>query len=107
MTFCYIDDLINVILKVMASGDQFLGPINTGNPKEFTVKELANLVIEKINKRNSGNLKVIYKPLPSDDPTQRKPDITLAKNLFNWEPQISLNEGLDKTIEYFRSKIRD
>ena len=105
-SFCYIDDLINVILKVMASGDQFLGPINTGNPKEFTVKELANLVIEKINKRNSGNLKVIYKPLPSDDPTQRKPDITLAKNLFNWEPQISLNEGLDKTIEYFRSKIR-
>lgn len=104
-SFCYIDDLIDVILKVMASGDQFLGPINTGNPKEFTVKELANLVIEKINKRNSGNLKVIYKPLPSDDPAQRKPDITLAKNLFNWDPQISLNEGLDKTIEYFAHKI--
>ena len=105
-SFCYIDDLIDIILKVMASNDQFLGPINTGNPKEFTVKKLASLVIEKINKRNGGNLKVIFKPLPSDDPTRRKPDITLAKNLFNWDPQISLDEGLDKTIEYFSSNMK-
>lgn len=100
-SFCYVDDLIDVIIKMMASDDEFLGPVNTGNPDEFTVKELAELVIEKINK----DLKIVYKPLPSDDPTQRRPDITLAKTKLNWEPKIKLSEGLDKTIEYFRGKI--
>ena len=101
-SFCYIDDLIEVIIKMMASDDTFLGPVNTGNPDEFTISELAQLVREKINK----DLKIIYKPLPSDDPTQRKPDISLAKTKLGWEPKIKLNEGLDKTIEYFAKKIK-
>lgn len=106
-SFCYVDDLIDVIIKMMASEDEFLGPVNTGNPGEFTIKELAELVIEKINKRDNKNLKVVYKPLPADDPTQRKPNITLAKTKLDWEPKIKLNEGLDKTIEYFANKIRE
>lgn len=102
-SFCYVDDLIEIILKVMASDDDFTGPINTGNPGEFTIKELAELVQEKIN----PDLNVIYKELPSDDPTQRRPDITLAKEKFGWEPKIKLSEGLDKTIEYFAKKIKE
>lgn len=101
-SFCYVDDLIEVIVRMMASEDDFTGPVNTGNPGEFTIKELADLVKEKINK----DLNVVYKPLPSDDPTQRRPDITLAKTKLNWEPKIKLNEGLDKTIEYFDKKIK-
>ena len=100
-SFCYVDDLIDVIVKMMASEDDFLGPVNTGNPDEFTIKELAELVREKINK----DLRIIYKQLPEDDPTQRRPDITLAKTKFGWEPKIKLSEGLDKTIEYFRKKL--
>lgn len=106
-SFCYVDDLVNVIIKMMASEDEFIGPVNTGNPSEFTIKEFAELVIGKINKRDNKNLKVIYKPLPSDDPTQRRPDITLAKAKLGWEPIIRLNEGLDKTIEYFANKIKE
>ena len=105
-SFCYVDDLIEVMIRMMSSDDSFLGPVNTGNPTEFTVKELAQLVIEKINKRNNSNLKVIYKPLPSDDPTQRRPDITLAKTKLNWQPKVELKDGLDKTIEYFNKKLR-
>jgi len=101
-SFCYVDDLIEVIVRMMASEDDFTGPVNTGNPGEFTIKELADLVKEKINK----NLNIVYKPLPSDDPTQRRPDITLAKTKLNWEPKIKLAEGLDKTIEYFDKKIK-
>jgi len=101
-SFCYIDDLINVIVKMMASEDEFTGPVNTGNPGEFTVKELAELVKEKVNK----DLKITYLPLPQDDPTQRRPDITLAKTRLNWEPKISLKDGLDKTIEYFDKKLK-
>lgn len=100
-SFCYVDDLIDIIIKVMESEDDFLGPINTGNPGEFTVKELAEMVRDKINR----DLKLVYKPLPSDDPTQRRPDISLAKTKFGWEPKIKLNEGLDKTIEYFAMRI--
>ena len=100
-SFCYVDDLVEVIVRVMASDDDFLGPVNTGNPGEFTIKELADLVKEKINK----DLKITYKPLPSDDPTQRRPDITLAKEKFGWEPTVKLSEGLDKTIEYFAERI--
>ena len=105
-SFCYVDDLIEIIIRMMNSDNDFLGPMNTGNPNEFTVKELAQLVIEKINKRNNSNLKVIYKPLPSDDPSQRRPDITLAKTKLNWEPKVELKDGLDKTIEYFDKKLR-
>ena len=101
-SFCYVDDLIEVIIKMMASEDDFIGPVNTGNPGEFTIKELAELVREKINK----NLKFVYKSLPSDDPTKRKPDITLAKTKLNWEPKINLSEGLDKTIKYFYKKLK-
>lgn len=102
-SFCYVDDLVEIILKVMESDDDFTGPVNTGNPDEFTIKELAELVREKIN----PNLNVISKELPSDDPTQRRPDITLAKEKFGWEPKIKLSEGLDKTIEYFAKKIKE
>lgn len=98
-SFCYVDDLIELIIRVMNSPKNFTGPINTGNPGEFTIKELAELVVKKIG----GN--IIYKDLPKDDPTQRRPDITLAKKEFGWEPKITLNEGLDKTIEYFKTQI--
>lgn len=101
-SLCYVDDLIEVIIKMMASEDDFVGPVNTGNPEEFTIGELANLIKEKINKE----LKIVYKPLPADDPTQRRPDITLAKTKLNWEPKIKISDGLDKTIEYFDRKIK-
>jgi UDP-glucuronate decarboxylase len=101
-SFCYIDDLIEVIIRMMASEDDFVGPVNTGNPEEFTIRELADLVKEKINK----DLKIVYKPLPADDPTQRRPDITLAKTKLNWEPKVKLSEGLDKSIEYFDKRIK-
>ncbi len=96
-SFCYVDDLIEALILTMATDDKFLGPINLGNPSEFTISELASLVVKKIN----PELKVIYKPLPSDDPTQRRPDITLAKKVLNWEPKVQLSDGLDRTIEYF------
>lgn len=101
-SFCYVDDLIDAIILMMGTEDEFLGPVNTGNPSEFTIKELAELVREKINR----DLKIIYKPLPMDDPTQRKPDITLANQKLNWFPQIKLSDGLDKTIKYFDNKIK-
>ena len=101
-SFCYVDDLIEVIIRMMASEDDFVGPVNTGNPEEFTIRELADLVKEKINK----DLKIVYKPLPADDPTQRRPDITLAKTKLNWEPRIKISDGLDKTIEYFNRRIK-
>ncbi len=100
-SFCYVDDLIELIIRVMNSGKDFTGPINTGNPDEFTIKELAELVIDKIK----GASKIVYKDLPADDPTQRKPDISLAKAKFNWQPSIKLTAGLDKTIEYFKTQI--
>ncbi|MDO4162582.1 MAG: SDR family oxidoreductase [Pseudomonadota bacterium] len=101
-SFCYVDDSIEASLRMMAADDNFSGPVNIGNPEEFTIKELAELIREKINQ----NLHIIYKPLPSDDPTQRKPDISLAKKQLGWEPQIKLTEGLDKTIEYFQKKLQ-
>lgn len=100
-SFCYVDDLIDAIIKTMATNDDFLGPINLGNPDEFTINELAQLVKEKIN----NNLNITYNPLPTDDPTQRRPDISLAKKILNWEPKVKLSQGLDKTIEYFAKKI--
>jgi UDP-glucuronate decarboxylase len=78
--------------------ENFVGPVNIGNPQEFTVLELA----EKIMKKLGSKKDIIFEPLPSDDPTKRKPDITLAKKELNWNPKVSLDEGLDKTIEYFR-----
>lgn len=98
-SFCYVDDLIEGIVRMMNSEKGFTGPVNLGNPGEFTIKELAEMVVAKIGG------KVVYKDLPSDDPTQRKPDITLAKNKLGWEPKIPLAQGLDKTIEYFKTQI--
>lgn len=100
-SFCYVDDLIEVIVRIMNSSDDFVGPVNIGNPGEFTIKELAEKVIQKVG----GKSKIIYCDLPKDDPTQRKPDISLAKNKLSWEPRIDLDTGLDKTIEYFRTEI--
>lgn len=100
-SFCYVDDLIEVMIRMMNSPKGFTGPINTGNPKEFTIKELAEMVVNKI----VGTSKVVYKDLPSDDPTQRRPDITLAKEKLGWSPKVEISQGLDKTIAYFKTQI--
>ena len=99
-SFCYVDDLIEGMVRLMNSRDGFTGPVNIGNPGEFTIKELAEIVIELTG---TGS-KLVYEPLPSDDPTHRKPLIDLAKKELNWEPHIQLREGLKRTIEYF-SKV--
>ncbi len=101
-SFCYVDDLVEVIIGLMCSADDCIGPINIGNPNEFTIKELATLVIELTESKSE----LIYKPLPSDDPMQRQPDISVAKNILGWEPQIQLVEGLSCTIPYFANLIR-
>ena len=100
-SFCYVDDLIEGMVRLMNSRDGFTGPVNIGNPGEFTIKELAEIVIEL----TGSSSKLIYKELPQDDPTQRRPDITLAKKELDWEPTIQLKEGLMSTIEYFRQVI--
>ena len=86
---------------MMESGDDFLGPVNIGNPGEFSMLELAEKVIEKTGSKS----KIVFKPLPSDDPKMRRPDITLAKSKLDWEPKVKLDEGLEKTIEYFKTKL--
>jgi len=96
-SFCYVDDLIEAFVRLMDTPDDFTGPVNTGNPNEFTIKELAEKVIELTGSKSD----LIHKPLPSDDPTQRQPNITLAKEKLDWEPQVQLEEGLRKTIPYF------
>ncbi len=101
-SFQYVDDLVEGMLKMMATGDDFTGPVNIGNPGEFTILELAEKVIDMIGSKS----KIVYRPLPSDDPMQRKPDISLAKEKLNWEPKIPLEEGLKKTIAYFEELIR-
>ena len=96
-SFCYVDDLINGMIKLMESREGFPGPVNIGNPVEFTIRELAELVIEMTGSRS----KLVQLPLPSDDPTQRRPDISLAKRELDWEPKVALRDGLEKTIAYF------
>lgn len=98
-SFCYRDDLIEGIVRMMNGSDEFIGPVNIGNPGEFTIRELAELVIELTGAKSS----IIEKPLPEDDPTRRRPDITLAKKHLDWEPKIALREGLEKTIAWFES----
>ena len=100
-SFQYIDDLIDGLVKMMNNNRNFLGPVNLGNPNEFSIKELAQKVINTTDSKS----KIIYKPLPEDDPSQRQPDISLAKKELNWEPKISLEEGLEKTINYFKKII--
>lgn len=97
-SFCFVDELVDGFVRFM-NQDQSIGPMNLGNPTEFTIKELAEKVIEL----TGTDSKIIYKDLPSDDPTQRKPDITLAQELIDWAPNIQLEAGLMKTIEYFKS----
>lgn len=98
-SFQYVDDLVEAMIKMMNSPKKFIGPVNVGNPQEFTIKELALKILKLIPESKS---KIIYKKLPQDDPRQRKPDITLAKESLHWEPKIKLEDGLKKTIEYFR-----
>ncbi|MBQ3272461.1 MAG: SDR family oxidoreductase [Solobacterium sp.] len=100
-SFCYVDDLIEGMIRMMNSREGFTGPVNVGNPGEFTILQLAKMVIELTGSKS----KIVYRELPQDDPLQRKPDITLAKKELNWEPTIALREGLIKTIDYFRSVI--
>ena len=100
-SFCYVEDLIEGLIRMMESCDDFHGPVNLGNPGEFTIKELAEKVIELTGSRS----RVIYKPLPQDDPARRRPDISLAKRELGWEPGIPLESGLRKTIEYFKSQV--
>ena len=101
-SFQYVDDLVEGMIKMMATPDSFIGPVNLGNPGEFTIKQLAQTVIDMTGSRS----KIVYKPLPADDPTQRKPDISLARQHLNWEPHIKLEEGLAKTIAYFENELR-
>lgn len=101
-SFQYVDDLIEAMVRMMATDDSFIGPVNTGNPGEFTMLELAEKVIELTDSQS----RIVFCPLPGDDPKQRKPDISLAKEkLDGWEPQIKLEDGLKKTIAYFAGKI--
>lgn len=97
-SFCYVDDLIDGIIKMMNSSDDFTGPVNLGNPQEFKIIELAEIILRLTNSKS----KIVYKPLPEDDPMQRRPLIELAKKELNWEPEIPLEEGLKLTIKYFR-----
>lgn len=99
-SFCYVSDMVDGCMKMMHRED-FIGPVNLGNPHEFSIKSLAELVL-KVTESQS---EIVYKPLPEDDPVQRQPDIALAKQELNWEPQVELREGLEKTIDYFRQIV--
>jgi len=101
-SFCFVDDLIEGIIRMMNSDELFQGPVNLGNPGEFTMLELA----EKVIKHTNSDSKIVFKDLPKDDPTQRKPDISLAKEKLNWEPHINLDEGIDKSIDYFKKELK-
>jgi len=101
-SFQYVDDLLDAMEKMINNTDNFIGPVNLGNPDEFTILELAKKVLDLIPESTS---KIEYKDLPSDDPTRRRPDITLAKTKLNWQPQIKLDQGLIKTISYFKTKL--
>lgn len=102
-SFQYVDDLVEGMIRMMNTEDDFIGPVNIGNPNEFTMLELAKVVLELTNSKS----KIVHLPLPQDDPTQRRPDIDLAKRkLGNWEPKVQLKEGLQKTIEYFDRTLR-
>jgi UDP-glucuronate decarboxylase len=98
-SFCYRDDLIEAMIRMMNGSDDFVGPVNIGNPDEFTIRQLAELTIELTGSKS----KLVNRPLPQDDPTQRKPEIALARKHLGWEPKVKLREGLAKTIEWFRS----
>ena len=96
-SFCYVDDLIEGMIRMMNGPDDFTGPVNLGNPDEFTILELAKKIVKITNSKS----KIVFKPLPQDDPMQRRPDISLAKEKLKWQPTVKLDQGLKKTIEYF------
>ena len=98
-SFCYISDLVDGIIRLMLSKEN--GPVNIGNPQEMTIEQIARLIIE----RTGSKSKVVYEPLPTDDPKVRQPDITLARTSLGWEPKVALEQGLDRTIDYFRTKV--
>jgi UDP-glucuronate decarboxylase len=102
-SFQYIDDLIEALVRFMNTDDSIIGPVNIGNPNEFKIIELAEKVIQLTKSKS----KIIFQPLPQDDPLRRRPDITLAKQLLNWQPSIGLEEGLMQTIDYFKQSERD
>lgn len=100
-SFCYVDDLVSGIMCTMDTPDDFTGPVNLGNPGEFTMLELAEKVVALTHSKS----KIVFEPLPKDDPKQRRPDISKAKNILGWQPTVMLDEGLAKTIEYFKTKL--
>ena len=101
-SFCYVDDLVTGMIAMMDQ-DELIGPVNLGNPVEFTILELATMVKELIGSKSE----IVFQPLPQDDPVRRRPDITLAKAKLGWEPTIPLRDGLARTIDYFRSHLGD
>ena len=101
-SFCYVDEIIDAFIQLMNTSDDFTGPVNIGNPIEFTIKELAEKIIDLVNSKSE----ITYKDLPSDDPIQRQPDISLAKDKLGWIPEIQLEEGLNKTIPYFADLLK-
>lgn len=101
-SFCYVDDLVEGFIRLMNTPDSFTGPVNLGNPGEFTILELAEMVLEMTGSKSE----LVFKPLPQDDPVMRRPDIGLAKQTFGWEPKVPLREGLKKTIDYFDDLLR-
>ena len=100
-SFCFVDDLIEAMMRTMEQ-EETVGPVNIGNPVEFTIRELAEQVLEKIQ----SSSEIVEEPLPADDPTQRKPDISLAKKVLDWHPEVELSEGLDRTIPYFAERLK-
>jgi UDP-glucuronate decarboxylase len=102
-SFCYVDDMIDGLIKMMDTPDGFTGPVNIGNPGEFTIRQLAEKVIDMTGSRSE----LVFRPLPSDDPRQRCPDITLARKVLDWEPRIRLEEGLVNTIAYFDEFLKE
>jgi UDP-glucuronate decarboxylase len=100
-SFCYVDDLIEALLRMMESGPDLPGPVNVGNPREFTMLELA----ERVVSLTGSSSRLVYQPLPEDDPKQRQPDIALARDKLGWEPKVSLDDGLKETIAYFRREL--
>jgi UDP-glucuronate decarboxylase len=101
-SFCYVDDMVEAMVRMMASPREFTGPVNAGNPAEFTILELA----EQVLRLTGSKSRIVFRPLPSDDPRQRRPDIALAKEKLDWEPRVPLEEGLKSTIAYFRNLLR-
>ena len=100
--FCYVSDMVEALIKLMNNNDNFIGPVNLGNPQEFTILNFAELIIKLTN----SNSEIIFKELPKDDPIQREPDISLAKEKLNWEPTVGIEDGLKATIEYFENILK-